>query len=285
MRHRKSFNHLGRKKAHREAMLANMAASLVLHKRITTTTAKAKALRMYVEPLITKAKDDSTHSRRLVFKHLQNKEAVTELFREVSGKIADRPGGYTRILKTGHRLGDNADMCIIELVDYNENLLAAKSETKAKSTRRRRGSKKTTAQATEQVEATEEVKTEETPATEDVKAEETPVIEEKVEEVKEIAKEEAKKEKTEKPVKAKKPARPAGEEETKPASLSADKAYSAGEKEKTEKPVKAKKEEVKPARSAGGVEKKADKAPAKKEKKEEDKGEDKPARPAGEKEE
>jgi len=144
MRHRKSFNHLGRKKAHREAMLANMAASLVLHKRITTTTEKAKALRMYVEPLITKAKDDSTHSRRLVFKHLQNKEAVTELFREVSGKIADRPGGYTRILKTGHRLGDNADMCIIELFDYNDNLLAAKSETKSKSTRRRRGSKRDT---------------------------------------------------------------------------------------------------------------------------------------------
>ncbi|MCD4834967.1 MAG: 50S ribosomal protein L17 [Bacteroidales bacterium] len=237
MRHRKSFNHLGRKKAHREAMLANMAASLVLHKRITTTTAKAKALRMYVEPLITKAKDDSTHSRRLVFKHLQNKEAVTELFREVSGKIADRPGGYTRILKTGHRLGDNADMCIIELVDYNENLLAAKSETKAKSTRRRRGSKKTTAQATEQVEAAEEVETkdevkvEETPATEDVKAEKAPVVEEKVEEVKEAVKEEPK-------------------------------------KEKTEKPVKAKKEEIK-------VEKKADKAPAKKEKKEEDKSEKK----------
>lgn len=264
MRHRKSFNHLGRKKAHREAMLANMAASLVLHKRITTTTAKAKALRMYVEPLITKAKDDSTHSRRLVFKHLQNKEAVTELFREVSGKIADRPGGYTRILKTGHRLGDNADMCIIELVDYNENLLAAKSETKAKSTRRRRGSKKTTTQVTEQVEATEEVETEEVetkdevkparpaggveeiPATEDVKAEKAPVVEEKVEEVKETAK-----------------------KETKPASLSADK------KEKTEKPVKAKKEEVK----------KADKTPAKEEKKEEDKGEEKPARPTGEKEE
>ena len=269
MRHRKLFNHLGRKKAHREAMLANMAASLVLHKRITTTTAKAKALRMYVEPLITKAKDDSTHSRRLVFKHLQNKEAVTELFREVSGKIADRPGGYTRILKTGHRLGDNADMCIIELVDYNENLLAAKSETKAKSTRRRRGSKKTTTQETEQVEATEEVKTEEvetkdevklarpageveeTPATENVKAEKAPVVEEKVEEVKEAAKEEPKKEKTEKPVKVKKeeekkakvapakkekkPARPTGEEENKseekPARLSADKAGPAGEKE------------------------------------------------------
>ena len=205
MRHRKSFNHLGRKKAHREAMLANMAASLVLHKKITTTTAKAKALRMYVEPLITKAKDDSTHSRRVVFRYLQNKEAVTELFREVSGKIADRPGGYTRILKTGHRLGDNADMCIIELVDYNENLLAAKSEAKTKSTRRRRGSKKTTAPVTEQVEATEEVETKEVETKDEVKTEEAPVVEEeKIEEVKEAAKEEPKKEKTEKPVKAKK---------------------------------------------------------------------------------
>ena len=121
MRHRKGFNHLGRTSAHRKAMLANMATSLILHKRITTTTAKAKALRSYVEPLITKSKEDTTHSRRVVFSYLKNKYAVTELFREVSPKIADRPGGYTRILKTGNRLGDNADMCIIELVDYNEN--------------------------------------------------------------------------------------------------------------------------------------------------------------------
>ncbi len=187
MRHKKSFNHLGRKRAHRKAMLSNMAASLILHKRINTTTAKAKALKMYVEPLITKAKDDSTHSRRVVFRYLQNKEAVTELFREVSGKIADRPGGYTRILKTGSRLGDNADMCIIELVDFNENLLAAKSETKTKSTRRRRGaSKKTTeAAATETVEKKEEVK------------EETPVVEEPKEEVKAETKEEVKEEKKE----------------------------------------------------------------------------------------
>jgi large subunit ribosomal protein L17 len=188
MRHRKSFNHLGRTKAHRKAMLSNMAASLVLHKRINTTIAKAKALKKYVEPLITKAKDDSTHSRRVVFRYLQSKEAVTELFREVSGKIADRPGGYTRILKTGHRLGDNADMCIIELVDYNENLLSAKSETKAKSTRRRRGAKKTTAETTEVIENAEVV--------EEVKAEETPVVEAKEVEVTE--------EKVEKPVKAKK---------------------------------------------------------------------------------
>jgi large subunit ribosomal protein L17 len=201
MRHRKSFNHLGRKPAHRKAMLANMANSLILHKRITTTIAKAKALKMYVEPLMTKAKDDSTHSRRTVFSYLQNKEAVTELYREISGKIADRPGGYTRILKTGHRLGDNADMCIIELVDYNESLLAAKSDAKAKSTRRRRGAKKPAAAQTEVVETVEENVTDEAIATEEVKAEavveETPVVEEeKVEEVKA--------EKTEKPVKAKK---------------------------------------------------------------------------------
>jgi len=145
MRHKKSFNHLSRKPAHRKAMLSNMAASLILHKRISTTTAKAKALRMYIEPLITKAKEDSTHSRRMVFSYLQNKDAVTELFREVGAKVMQRPGGYTRILKTGSRLGDNADMCIIELVDYNENLLAAKEEKQQKSSSRRsrRGGKKT----------------------------------------------------------------------------------------------------------------------------------------------
>ncbi len=188
-------------------MLANMANSLILHKRITTTIAKAKALKMYVEPLMTKAKDDSTHSRRTVFSYLQSKEAVTELFREISGKIADRPGGYTRILKTGHRLGDNADMCIIELVDYNENLLAAKSEAKGKSTRRRRGAKKPAGAQTEVVETVEENVTEEAQVTEEVKAEaevaETPVVEEKVEEVKEEVKAEKLK-KTEKPVEAKK---------------------------------------------------------------------------------
>ncbi len=141
MRHRKGFNHLGRTSSHRKAMLANMASSLILHKRIKTTTAKAKALRMYVEPLITKSKDDSTHSRRVVFSYLQDKNAVSELFREVSPKIAERPGGYTRILKIGNRLGDNAEMCLIELVDYNENMLEAKA-AKPKSTRRRRGGKK-----------------------------------------------------------------------------------------------------------------------------------------------
>jgi large subunit ribosomal protein L17 len=123
-------------------MLANMAASLILHKRITTTTAKAKALRTYVEPLITKSKEDSTHSRREVFSYLKDKVAVAELFREISPKVSERPGGYTRILKTGHRIGDNADMCIVELVDYNEGMLGGGEAVKTKSTRRRRTSRK-----------------------------------------------------------------------------------------------------------------------------------------------
>lgn len=139
MRHGKTVNHLGRTASHREAMLANMASSLILHKRINTTLAKAKALRKYVEPLITKSKDDTTHSRRTVFSYLKDKEAVTILFREVSGKVADRPGGYTRIIKLGNRQGDNAEMAMIELVDYNELLLkTAKGEGKAKTTRRSR---------------------------------------------------------------------------------------------------------------------------------------------------
>ena len=144
MRHRKKINHLSRTSAHRKAMLANMASSLILHKRITTTTAKAKELRTFVEPIITRSKEDSTHSRRMVFRNLRDKYAVSELFREVATKVGERPGGYTRIIKLGNRQGDNADMCIIELVDYNENLLAEKaSATKPKSTRRRRGGKKT----------------------------------------------------------------------------------------------------------------------------------------------
>jgi large subunit ribosomal protein L17 len=143
MRHNKKVNHLGRKSAHRKAMLANMASSLIHHKRISTTLAKAKALRIYVEPLITKAKSDTTHSRRVVFSYLQDKEAVSELFREIAAKIADRPGGYTRILKTGTRLGDNSEMCIMELVDYNEAMLAAKDEAaKSKKRRSRRGTAK-----------------------------------------------------------------------------------------------------------------------------------------------
>lgn len=158
-------------------MLANMANSLILHKRISTTTAKAKALRSFVEPLITKSKEDSTNSRRVVFSYLQNKEAVSELFREVSPKIAERPGGYTRILKTGTRLGDSADMCIIELVDYNENLLSAKADSKEKAgKRKRRGGKKSNVEAATAKEAIENVEVvEETPATEEapeVKAEE-----------------------------------------------------------------------------------------------------------------
>jgi len=159
MRHRKKFNHLGRTASHRGAMLANMANSLILHKRISTTTAKAKALRSYLEPIITKSKDDSTHARRIVFRDLQNKEAVTELFREISPKISDRPGGYTRILKTGTRLGDSADMCIIELVDYNENLLSAKEDAKGKTGRkRRRSSGKAKADSVETIENAVEVK-------------------------------------------------------------------------------------------------------------------------------
>jgi len=142
MRHRKSFNHLGRNASHRKAMLSNMATSLIVHKRITTTLAKAKALRAYVEPLITRSKDDSTHSRRTVFSMLQDKAAVAELFREVAVKVADRPGGYTRIIKLGKRLGDNADMAMMELVDFNELMLTEKSGAKAKSTRRRRGGSK-----------------------------------------------------------------------------------------------------------------------------------------------
>lgn len=144
MRHNKKFNHLGRKSAHRKAMLANMACSLILHKRISTTVAKAKALKIYVEPLLTKSKEDITHNRRVVFSYLKSKTAVSDLFRDISPKIADRPGGYTRILKTGNRIGDNAEMCIIELVDFNEAMLAGKEDKKAPSRRRRGATKKTT---------------------------------------------------------------------------------------------------------------------------------------------
>lgn len=155
MRHNKKFNHLGRTKSHRDALLSNMATSLILHKRIFTTVAKAKALRMYVEPLLNRSKQDTTNSRRVVFRYLQSKEAVTELFKEIAAKIADRPGGYTRILKTGNRLGDAASMCFIELVDYNENMLKEKAAKKATRTRR---SKKKAEDAVPAVEA-------ETPAT------------------------------------------------------------------------------------------------------------------------
>ncbi len=154
MRHNKKFNHLGRKKAHRDALLANMTISLIMHKRIFTTLAKAKALRVYAEPLINRAKADSMENRRLVFSYLQNKQAVTELFREISTKIAERNGGYTRILKTGNRLGDNAEMCFIELVDSNENMLKEKGSKKEGRTRRsRRGGNKPAAEAAPATEA------------------------------------------------------------------------------------------------------------------------------------
>jgi large subunit ribosomal protein L17 len=184
MRHNKKVNHLGRKSAHRKALMSNMASSLLIHKRISTTIAKARALRSYVEPLITKAKDDTTHSRRVVFSYLQDKEAVSELFRNISAKIADRPGGYTRILKTGNRLGDNAEMCIIELVDYNEAMLAAKEDAgKGKKRRSRRGAGKK-AEETVAEKAAPKAKTavkEEAKVVEDVQ----PVEETKAEEKKE----------------------------------------------------------------------------------------------------
>ena len=159
MRHNKKFNHLGRTASHRNAMLANMAISLIMHKRITTTLAKAKALKMYVEPLITRSKDDTTNSRRVVFSYLQNKFAVTELFKVIAEKVADRPGGYTRIIKLGTRQGDAAEVAFIELVDFDENM--AKAPKAAKKTRRGRKSA-AAAQATEAAEA---------PAAEEAKAE------------------------------------------------------------------------------------------------------------------
>ena len=165
MRHNKKFNHLGRTASHRNAMLSNMACSLIKHKRITTTVAKAKALKKFVEPLITKSKDDTTNSRRVVFSNLQDKQVVTELFKKISVKIADRQGGYTRIIKTGHRLGDNAEMCFIELVDYNENM--AKEKVAKKATRTRRSKKATTEAA-----APAEAPVAEAPAVEEAKAEE-----------------------------------------------------------------------------------------------------------------
>lgn len=149
MRHGKKFNHLGRKTAHRKAMLSNMSNSLIEHKRITTTVAKAKALRLFIEPILTKSKTDTTHNRRTAFRYLRNKYAVTELFREIAPKIAERNGGYTRIIRTGNRLGDNAEMCLIELVDFNE--IYGKDNTEKKTTRRsRRGGAKKAAAAEEE---------------------------------------------------------------------------------------------------------------------------------------
>ncbi|WP_293944353.1 MULTISPECIES: 50S ribosomal protein L17 [unclassified Sphingobacterium] len=157
MRHGKKVNHLGRTDSHRKAMLANMATSLILHKRITTTLAKAKALRTYVEPLITKSKNDTTHSRRTVFAYLKDKDAVSILFREISEKVANRPGGYTRIIKMENRLGDNAEMAFIELVDYNE-IYGKKAAAEKKATRRRGGAKKAATPA--ETDAPAEVKAE-----------------------------------------------------------------------------------------------------------------------------
>ena len=170
MRHNKKFNHLGRKASHRHAMLANMAISLIMHKRITTTLQKAKALRKYVEPLITKAKEDTTPSRRVVFSYLQNKYAITELFSEVSKKVGDRPGGYTRIIKLGNRLNDNAEMAFIELVEFDENM--AKTETKKRTRRSRKSSApKAEAPAAEAAPVAEEAPAAEEPAAEEAKAE------------------------------------------------------------------------------------------------------------------
>lgn len=166
MRHGKKVNHLSRQTGHRKAMLANMACSLIEHKRINTTVAKAKALKQFVEPLVTKSKEDTTHNRRIVFAYLRNKYAVTELFREVAAKVGDRPGGYTRIIKLGNRLGDNADMAMIELVDFNELYNVTKKEAK-KTTRRSRSSKKAeTAPAAEAAPAVENNNEENKEATE-----------------------------------------------------------------------------------------------------------------------
>jgi large subunit ribosomal protein L17 len=200
MRHGNKINNLSRTASHRKAMLSNMASSLILHKRISTTVAKAKALRKYVEPLLTKSKTDTTHSRRVVFSYLQNKESVKELFDEVSEKINSRPGGYTRIIKTGSRLGDNAEMCIIELVDYNELLLGEKDTKKTKTRRSRRGGssksekKETKAAPKEEVKAS---KTEEVIEEEKAEEVEAAPVAEKVEEVKDEAREDKASEKEE----------------------------------------------------------------------------------------
>ena len=194
MRHRKKFNHLGRKSAHRKSMLANMACSLIEHKRIKTTLAKAKALRQYVEPLITKSKNDTTHSRRVVFSYLKQKQAITELFGDISSNVANRPGGYTRILKLGNRLGDNAQMAYIELVDYNESYTTNKP--KKKKTRRRSSSKIKESGSVENS-ITEEVKEEKSSvseeiAEEEVKEEKSSVTEETPDEEKEGSSEQEK---------------------------------------------------------------------------------------------
>ncbi len=203
MRHGKKFNHLGRTKPHRKAMLSNMACSLIQHKRINTTLAKAKALRGFVEPLITKSKEDSTHSRRMVFSYLNNKFAVSELFREVAPKIAERPGGYTRIIKTGNRMGDNAEMCMMELVDFNE-LYTAEPKKEKKTRRRRRGGgsgskSDSTTDTSKKTEPKADTRTEEKSKVENVKetvketaAQATEAVKEAAEDTKEAVKDAAK---------------------------------------------------------------------------------------------
>ena len=211
MRHGKKFNHLGRKKGHRKAMLSNMACSLIAHKRINTTVAKAKALRGFVEPLITKAKTDSTHSRRTAFKYLQSKDAVGELFREVAPKVADRPGGYTRIIRTGYRLGDNAEMCLIELVDFNELYTNEKSKKTTRRSRRGGGGAKAEVAA----ETTEEVVAE-VEETAEVAAETTEEVVAEVEETAEVAAEETVEAKEETPAEEPKAEEAPAEETTEP---------------------------------------------------------------------
>ncbi|MFA7616352.1 MAG: 50S ribosomal protein L17 [Moheibacter sp.] len=199
MRHGKKINPLGRTAAHRKAMLSNMASSLITHKRINTTVAKAKSLQTYIEPLITKSKTDDTHNRRIVFSYLQDKEAVTELFREVAPKVGDRPGGYTRIIKTGFRLGDGADTAMIELVDFNETYTTAKPEKKTRRSRRR-GSKQEAETKETEVKA-EETVVEETPEVQEPEAtvEETPAAEETAEETKDQTSDDAPGEKENQP--------------------------------------------------------------------------------------
>lgn len=255
MRHRKAFNHLGRTKGHRRSLLANIASSLIMHKKIKTTTAKAKALRTYIEPLITRSKEDTTHSRRVVFSYLQSKEAVSELFREVSQKVGDRPGGYTRILKLGSRLGDNADMCIIELVDYNENLLAAKAGETGKSTRRRRRGGKGKEQAT--IESTP-VETEEKAEAAEASVEEaTKLVEEVVTPASETI-EKVKDTETQEPVETKNEA-----EETAEAQKTEEKEDSTAKKEPQPEEAVAKQEDQAKEKEAIEEEKTEEKKPGK----------------------
>jgi len=236
MRHGKKFNHLSRKTAHRKAMLSNMACSLIEHKRINTTIAKAKALRVYVEPILTKSKTDSTHSRRTVFSYLQNKEALSELFREIAPRIADRPGGYTRIIRTGYRVGDNAEMCMIELVDFNDVYTNEGVKKTTRRSRRGTGGAATNVEdavETTEVEAAEEVK--EAPAKEK-KAKAAPKAEAKAEAKPEV-KAEKKSTKTEAKVETTEEA-PAKEEKAKVEKPKAEAKPKAEKKSKDDAPSK-----------------------------------------------